>query len=55
MPRGADISNVEKAFILEALSQNLRLDGRAFDQSRDIQLIFGEQLGTATVSLGKTR
>ena len=55
MPRGADISNVEKSFILQALAQNLRLDGRAFDRFRDIQIDFGEQLGTVTVSLGKTR
>lgn len=55
MPRQADISNVEKTFILEALTQNLRLDGRKFDQYRGIQLDFGEQYGTATVSVGKTR
>lgn len=55
MPRGADISNVEKAFILQALGQNLRLDGRGLDQFRDIQLVFGDQLGTVTVSLGRTR
>lgn len=55
MPRGADISNVEKSFILQALAQNLRLDGRAFNQFRDIQLEFGDQLGTVTVSVGKTR
>lgn len=55
MPRQADISNVEKSFILEALTQGIRLDGRKFDQYRDIQLEFGEQYGTATVSVGKTR
>lgn len=55
MPKGADISNVEKAFILQALGQNLRLDGRALDQFRNVELTFGDQYGTSTVSLGKTR
>lgn len=55
MPRQADISNVEKHFILEAVLQNLRLDGRRPDQFRPIDIAFGEQYGTATVTLGKTR
>lgn len=55
MPRGADISNVEKSFILQALGQNIRLDGRAVDQYRNIELVFGDQLGAVTVSVGKTR
>lgn len=54
MPRQADISNVEKSFILEALTQNLRLDNRKFDQHRPTQLTFGEQYGTVTVNVGKT-
>lgn len=55
MPREAEPSNVERNFILEALRQNVRIDGRAFDQFRPIKLDFGEEYGTATVSLGKTR
>jgi exosome complex RNA-binding protein Rrp42 (RNase PH superfamily) len=55
MPREAETSNVERNFILEALRQNVRVDGRAFDQFRPINLTFGEDYGTATVSLGKTR
>jgi exosome complex component RRP45 len=55
MPREAEPSNVERAFILEALRQNIRVDGRAFDQFRPLDLAFGEEYGTATVSLGKTR
>ena len=55
MPREAEPSNVERNFILEALRQNIRVDGRAFDQFRPINLTFGEDYGTATVSLGKTR
>lgn len=55
MSRVAAISNVERTFILESLSHNLRLDRRALDQYRMIQLSFGEQYGTATVSLGRTK
>lgn len=56
MPRAIDISNVEKTFILEALAgSHLRLDGRLLDQYRDIVLSFGAQLGSVTVTIGKTR
>ncbi|KAK5080902.1 3'-5'-exoribonuclease [Lithohypha guttulata] len=56
MPRIADVSNVEKNFILEALtSSKLRLDGRQLDQYRSIDLTYGQQLGNATVTLGKTK
>jgi|SRR2546423_14543638 len=55
MPREVELSNVERTFILEALRQNIRLDGRAFDQFRPINLTFGEDYGTATVSLGRTK
>ena len=55
MPREADLSNVERAFILEALGQNVRLDGRAFDQFRKLDLSFEDDYGTCTVQLGKTK
>lgn len=56
MPRAVDISNVEKSFVLEALTgSHLRLDGRPLDQFRDIKLLFGAQLGSVIVSIGKTR
>ena len=55
MPRAVDVSNVERSFILEALQEGLRIDGRNFDQFRKIQLELGEEYGTATVRLGKTR
>jgi exosome complex component RRP45 len=55
MPREAETSNVERSFVLEALRQNIRIDGRALDQFRPIDLTFGEDYGTTTVSLGKTR
>ena len=55
MPREADPSNVERNFILEALLQNLRVDGRAFNQFRHLDLEIGEEYGSVTVTLGKTR
>ena len=55
MPREAEPSNVERTFILETLRQNIRVDGRAIDHFRPIDLNFGDDYGTATVSLGKTR
>jgi exosome complex component RRP45 len=55
MPREADLSNVERTFILEALTQNIRLDGRALDQFRNLDLSFDDDYGTCTVQLGKTK
>ncbi|RVX73466.1 hypothetical protein B0A52_03108 [Exophiala mesophila] len=55
MPREVEISNIEKSFILEALSQDVRLDGRSLDQWRNLELEFGQEYGTATLRLGKTR
>lgn len=55
MPRGLDISNVERSFILDALSQGIRTDGRGLYQFRNIDLALGEEYGTATVSMGNTR
>lgn len=55
MPREAEPSNNERAFILEALRENIRLDGRALDAFRDIKLAFGDEDGVADVQLGKTR
>ncbi|KAL8722044.1 MAG: hypothetical protein Q9225_001420 [Loekoesia sp. 1 TL-2023] len=55
MPREAEPSNNERAFILEALRENIRLDGRALDAFRNIDLSFGEEYGVADVQLGKTR
>ncbi|RMZ92371.1 hypothetical protein DV736_g361, partial [Chaetothyriales sp. CBS 134916] len=54
MPRAVVISNIERSFILEALQEGVRVDGRSFDQFRPIQLEFGDRYGTATVWLGKT-
>ena len=56
MPREPEPSLNERAFILEALREGVRLDGRALDTFRDIEISFGEEgYGVADVTLGKTR
>lgn len=41
--------------MLQALKENLRQDGREFDQYRPVDLSFGDDYGHADVRLGKTR
>lgn len=55
MPREAEISINEREFIKQALQEQIRLDGRAFDAFRSLELTFGEEYGVADVQLGKTR
>lgn len=55
MPREAEISINEREFIAQALQEQVRLDGRAFDAFRNIELTFGQEYGVADVQLGKTR
>ncbi|KAK3494942.1 ribosomal protein S5 domain 2-like protein [Neurospora hispaniola] len=56
MPREAEPSANEKAFLLKALQdEQIRLDGREFDQYRPLELTFGDEYGVANVSLGKTK
>lgn len=55
MPRETEPSLNERSFILQALRENIRLDGRAFDAFRDMELSFGDQYGVADVRLGETR
>jgi len=55
MPRQADLSLNEKAFILEALREGIRLDNRPLDAYRPVELTFGEDFGQVNVRIGKTR
>lgn len=55
MPREAELSLNERDFILQALQENIRLDGRALDAYRPLEITFGEDYGTADVQLGNTR
>ncbi|PGG97015.1 hypothetical protein AJ79_09375 [Helicocarpus griseus UAMH5409] len=54
MPKEADISANERAFVLEALHNNVRLDGRALDQLRPLTVSFGDDYGHVKLQLGKT-
>lgn len=55
MPREAEPSVNERSFILQALRENVRVDGRAFDQFRSLDIYFGDEYGNADVQLGRTR
>lgn len=55
MNKEAPLSVAERDFILNALRQNVRLDGREPDQLRPLTVSFGEEYGHVKVQLGKTR
>jgi exosome complex component RRP45 len=55
MPRDVEPSLNEKQFFAKALQENIRIDGRVFDQFRELELEFGDEYGVADVRLGKTR
>lgn len=54
MAKDIEVSTSEAKFTLEALRQNYRLDGRAFDEFRDVEISFGKEYGDATVKMGNT-
>lgn len=55
MSKEAPLSLAERDFILDALRENVRLDGRGADQFRPINLSFGDEYGHVKLQLGKTR
>ena len=55
MPRDVDPSLNERAFILQVLLEKTRLDGRAFNSYRELNLTFGDEYGVALVRLGHTK
>jgi exosome complex component RRP45 len=55
MNKEAALSVAESDFILNALRENVRLDGRDADQLRPLTLSFGDEYGHVKVQLGKTR
>jgi exosome complex component RRP45 len=55
MPRETEPSLNEKQFFQKALQENIRIDGREFDQFRELSLEFGDEYGVADVRLGNTR
>ncbi|KAL4867408.1 hypothetical protein BDV12DRAFT_171370 [Aspergillus spectabilis] len=54
MNKEASLSIAERDFILDALREDVRLDGRAADQLRPLSISFGEEYGHVKVQLGKT-
>jgi exosome complex component RRP45 len=55
MSKEASLSVAEREFILEALRQDSRLDGRKADQFRPLKISFGEEYGHVKLELGRTR
>jgi exosome complex component RRP45 len=55
MNKEASLSIAERDFILNALREDVRLDGRHADQLRPLTVTFGEEYGHVKVQLGKTR
>ena len=55
MSKEAPLSVAERDFILEALRQDVRLDGRGVDEYRPLNVSFGAEYGHVRVQLGKTR
>ena len=55
MPREVETSTNEREFILQALQEDIRLDGRPLDAYRQLDISFGDEYGVADVRLGKTR
>jgi hypothetical protein len=55
MSKEAQLSVAECDFILEALRENVRLDGRGTDEFRPLNLSFGDEYGHVKLQVGKTR
>ncbi|XP_066516393.1 exosome complex component RRP45 [Hoplias malabaricus] len=53
--RETPLSNCEKHFLLKAIEEKKRLDGRQAYDYRNIKISFGTDYGCCTVCLGKTR
>lgn len=50
-----NISGIERSFVLKAISERKRLDGRDAFQYRDIAINFGLERGCCMVDLGRTK
>jgi len=53
--RETPVSTCEKNFMLEALWEGKRLDGRGWMDTRNLDISFGADWGSCQVTLGKTR
>ncbi|CDR36769.1 CYFA0S01e04302g1_1 [Cyberlindnera fabianii] len=55
MAKGIEVSTNEREFVLEALRQGIRTDGRNLDEPRPVEITLHEQYGFVEVKMGKTR
>ena len=53
MVRKLDVNLNNKEFIVNALKENKRLDGRSLLEGRPIEIQFGKPLGSVTIKLGE--
>ncbi|XP_069832924.1 exosome complex component RRP45 [Dendropsophus ebraccatus] len=53
--RETPLSNCERAFLLQAITDRKRIDGRQTYDYRNIKITFGTEYGCCIVELGKTR
>jgi exosome complex component RRP45 len=53
--KDADPSTNEREFLLAALKDGARIDGRKFYDFRTLRLTFGAEYGAVEVQLGNTR
>ncbi|OCF35904.1 exosome complex component RRP45 [Kwoniella heveanensis CBS 569] len=54
MVREVDPPSIQKEFLLQALAEGKRLDGRITLEQREVNFVFGEELGCVECRLGKT-
>lgn len=54
MPREIEPPTVQKDFLIQALEEGKRLDGRIPLEQRPVKLEFGAELGSVECHLGKT-
>ncbi|KAL7420787.1 3'-5'-exoribonuclease [Cryptotrichosporon argae] len=54
MPREIDPPTIQRDFLLTALAEGRRLDGRLPLEQRRFELVFGDELGSVECRLGKT-
>lgn len=55
MPREVEPPTSTREFVLGALKERIRVDGRSLLQGRKPELVFGDELGYVECSLGKTK
>ncbi|KAL9878851.1 exosome complex component Rrp45 [Glossina fuscipes fuscipes] len=51
----APLSSCEKNFVIQAIKQNQRLDGRNNDEFRSLKINYGSDWGSVIVALGETK